>query len=323
MEQPPGTPVVAVVGQASAAWSCSCGESGSGSGGRVVEASYAHIRDAQRRGIRALRVHPTARQVYEFQPVGVDIWDRRANQPEPGTLVVKCSGGAGTPPNGAMGHCYVADADTEAFYGLVLEKSLRPLGASPFSVDLQASNGAVSTFRASALSPEEAGAEVLAHALYAEGYDPADGWQVLSVSPLTPDAAPEKDESSFYEEPEDVSGTVFDPTDTTFGPIIAALQAGEFEDARELLIPSDLRLAPVPGASGRFYEAVENISGTVFDPTDSTFGPIIAALQAGEFEQAGELIGALVGEGQAELGENPSYGSGNPDFDRDFERSGE
>lgn len=60
---------------------------------------------------------------YRFIPVGVDVWDRRENQPLPGTIVVKVQP-AGCPRNGTMGHCYVADADTGVFYGLVLENSL-------------------------------------------------------------------------------------------------------------------------------------------------------------------------------------------------------
>ena len=62
--------------------------------------------------------------VFTFQPVGVDVWDRRAHQPEPGTRVVKVQP-AGCPRNGTMGHCFVADAETGAFYGLVLVKSLQ------------------------------------------------------------------------------------------------------------------------------------------------------------------------------------------------------
>lgn len=61
---------------------------------------------------------------YRYQPVGLDLFDRRPHQPAPGTVVVKTSGGPGTPKNGTMGHCYVADAETGKFYGLVLEKSL-------------------------------------------------------------------------------------------------------------------------------------------------------------------------------------------------------
>lgn len=61
---------------------------------------------------------------YEFQPVGCDVWDRRPNQPEPGTRVVKTKV-HGAPANGTMGHCFVKDADTNRFYGLVLQASLK------------------------------------------------------------------------------------------------------------------------------------------------------------------------------------------------------
>lgn len=60
---------------------------------------------------------------YRFEPVGADVWDRRRNQPEPGAVVVKTQP-AGCPRNGAMGHVFVADAETGAFYGLVLKNSL-------------------------------------------------------------------------------------------------------------------------------------------------------------------------------------------------------
>jgi hypothetical protein len=49
----------------------------------------------------------------------------------------------------------------------------------------------------------------------------------------------------YYEPPEDLAGTVFDPSDETFGPIMAALQAGDFEDAHTMiweLIPDRLVL---------------------------------------------------------------------------------
>jgi hypothetical protein len=65
----------------------------------------------------------TRKTVYTFQPVGADIWDRRPNQPAIGTRVVKVQP-AGCPRNGTMGHCFVADADTGSFYGLVLVNSL-------------------------------------------------------------------------------------------------------------------------------------------------------------------------------------------------------
>jgi hypothetical protein len=63
-------------------------------------------------------------KTYTFEPVGWDVFDRRAHQPEPGTRVVKTQP-AGCPRNGTMGHCFIADADTGAFYGLVLVASLK------------------------------------------------------------------------------------------------------------------------------------------------------------------------------------------------------
>ena len=65
---------------------------------------------------------------YRYEPAGMDILMPLKYQPERGTLVVKCSGGAGAPKNGTMGHCFVKDAATGAFYGLVLVKSLVPAG---------------------------------------------------------------------------------------------------------------------------------------------------------------------------------------------------
>jgi hypothetical protein len=67
---------------------------------------------------------PNTTTVYRYEPVGWDVFDRRPNQPERGTLVRKCSP-AGCPPNGTMGHCFVEDAETGDFYGLVLVKSLQ------------------------------------------------------------------------------------------------------------------------------------------------------------------------------------------------------
>ena len=65
---------------------------------------------------------------FRFEPVGLDVWDRRAHQPTPGTVVVKTQP-HGCPPNGTMRHCYVADAQTGQFYGLVLTASLVPVKA--------------------------------------------------------------------------------------------------------------------------------------------------------------------------------------------------
>ena len=61
---------------------------------------------------------------YRFQPVGMDLVDRRAHQPTHGTIVVKVQPGHGAPRNGTMGHCYVEEVATGRFCGLVLTKSL-------------------------------------------------------------------------------------------------------------------------------------------------------------------------------------------------------
>lgn len=66
----------------------------------------------------------TRETVYEFRPQGWDVFDRRSHQPEPGALVVKTQP-AGCPKNGTMGHCYVKDAESGIFYGLVMIGSLK------------------------------------------------------------------------------------------------------------------------------------------------------------------------------------------------------
>jgi hypothetical protein len=58
-----------------------------------------------------------------FEPVGMDRWDLRAPV-EVGQRVVKVQP-PGCPRNGTMGHCFVADAESGAFLGLVLVRSLR------------------------------------------------------------------------------------------------------------------------------------------------------------------------------------------------------
>jgi hypothetical protein len=62
-------------------------------------------------------------KTYQYEPVGLDIWEPRSVL-QRGMLVVKVQP-AGCPPNGTLGHAFVADATTGAFYGLVLENSLR------------------------------------------------------------------------------------------------------------------------------------------------------------------------------------------------------
>lgn len=70
-----------------------------------------------------------AKRQYVFQPVGLDVYDRRPGQPAPGTVVVKVQPGHGAPRNGTMGHCYVRPVDgDEHEYVLVLLNSLVPKG---------------------------------------------------------------------------------------------------------------------------------------------------------------------------------------------------
>lgn len=70
----------------------------------------------------------TYSRVYRFEPVGYDRFYAHAGTPTAGTLVQKCQP-TGCPRNGTFGHCYVLDADTGTFYGLVQESSLQPKGS--------------------------------------------------------------------------------------------------------------------------------------------------------------------------------------------------
>lgn len=74
-------------------------------------------------------------RVFRFEPVGSDRWDRKKHQPEPGTEVVKTQP-YGTPRNGTFGYCYVQDAESGVFYGLVLENSLEPTARTVVPRDL-------------------------------------------------------------------------------------------------------------------------------------------------------------------------------------------
>lgn len=60
---------------------------------------------------------------YTFQPVGFDLFAPHKGTPAAGTIVVKVQP-PGTPRNGTMGHCFVADHYTGQFLGLVLVASL-------------------------------------------------------------------------------------------------------------------------------------------------------------------------------------------------------
>ena len=62
--------------------------------------------------------------------MGLDRWDP-CTRLAPGEVVVKVQP-PGTPPNGTLGHCFVADLDGN-FIGLILERSLRPLVQSQTS----------------------------------------------------------------------------------------------------------------------------------------------------------------------------------------------
>jgi len=64
------------------------------------------------------------KRAYKFHPVGWDVFDARHDIAD-GTLVVKTSP-PGCPPNGTMGHCFIAHADTGKFIGLVMVASLKP-----------------------------------------------------------------------------------------------------------------------------------------------------------------------------------------------------
>jgi len=65
--------------------------------------------------------------VYRFDAVGFDRFDPSPLCPPDGTLVVKVQP-FGTPRNGTMGHCFIADAETGEFLGLVLLNSLTRVG---------------------------------------------------------------------------------------------------------------------------------------------------------------------------------------------------
>jgi NAD(P)-dependent dehydrogenase (short-subunit alcohol dehydrogenase family) len=74
-------------------------------------------------------------RVYTYEPV---LFDRMngGHAPEPGTQVVKTQP-FGTPKNGTMGMCYVMDATTGDFYGMVCVNSLVPGGTveKPLTAD--------------------------------------------------------------------------------------------------------------------------------------------------------------------------------------------
>lgn len=50
----------------------------------------------------------------------------------------------------------------------------------------------------------------------------------------------------WFELPVDLAGSVFDPTDDTFGPIMAKIQRGDFVDAARDLLALERRLTVRP-----------------------------------------------------------------------------
>lgn len=62
-------------------------------------------------------------RVFTFDPAGFDRFFPHGGTPPEGTKVRKCQP-YGCPKNGTMGHCYVEDAETGEFYGLVQVSSL-------------------------------------------------------------------------------------------------------------------------------------------------------------------------------------------------------
>lgn len=71
-------------------------------------------------------------RVFTYAPVGVDAFDPKPHHPEPGARVILTQP-TGCPKNGTMGFVYVKDAETGAFYGLVLKNSLAE--TSDFAVE--------------------------------------------------------------------------------------------------------------------------------------------------------------------------------------------
>lgn len=68
----------------------------------------------------------------------------------------------------------------------------------------------------------------------------------------------------YWHPPESVVGTVFDPSDSTFGPIMQAIQSGEFEKAIALLVDMpraedapDMKAIIQPGKTCKWITAID------------------------------------------------------------------
>jgi ornithine cyclodeaminase/alanine dehydrogenase-like protein (mu-crystallin family) len=80
---------------------------------------------AQDQAVKRIAALPTkARFVY--RAAGYDRILPHGHLPDDGTIVVK-NQPFGCPKNGTLGHCYVADATTGQFIGLVDQRSLTPV----------------------------------------------------------------------------------------------------------------------------------------------------------------------------------------------------
>jgi hypothetical protein len=79
--------------------------------------------------------------------------------------------------------------------------------------------------------------------------------------------------TAHYDPPDDVTATVFDPSDDTFGPIMAAIQAGDFADAAALLTTLDAKCRTEPVAAsvtadeliGRMLDAANDYEADKID----------------------------------------------------------
>jgi hypothetical protein len=76
-------------------------------------------------------------KVFIYEPVGLDVFDKKMHAPALGARVVKTQP-YGCPRNGTMGMCYVQGAESGEFHGLVLLASLRATNETAVVRDLAA-----------------------------------------------------------------------------------------------------------------------------------------------------------------------------------------
>lgn len=63
-------------------------------------------------------------KIFVYKPIGLDLFDPKTKA-KGGQLVIKAEV-ENAPKNGTMGHCFIADAKSKEFLGLVWLKSLVP-----------------------------------------------------------------------------------------------------------------------------------------------------------------------------------------------------